>query len=130
MKNMSECNVLIVDDTQANVDILLYLLGNDYDITVAVDGETALEIVAEERPDLILLDIMMPGIDGFEVCRRLKANESTRDIPIMFMSAHTDESDRGKALALGAIDFITKPIDLVETQQKVKSCLMQKLPGN
>ena len=72
MKDLSECTVLIVDDTETNIDILLDTLGEDYDIAVAMDGESALEAVEEEPPDLILLDIMMPDIDGFEVCKQLK----------------------------------------------------------
>ncbi len=130
MKDLSECTVLIVDDTEANIDILMYVLGNDYDIMVAMDGETALEVATAEAPDLILLDIMMPGMDGFEVCERLKADETTKDIPIMFLSAHAEDREQKRALSLGAVDFITKPIDMVEIQEKVKSCLMKTLSGN
>jgi len=125
MKDLSECIVLVVDDTEANVDILVDALAEDYDIAVAMDGESALEIVADDKPDLILLDIMMPGMDGYEVCEKLKADNETRDIPIMFLSGKTDAADKEKAMAMGAVDFITKPIDVPDIQQRVKNYLVQ-----
>lgn len=127
MEDLSECTILVVDDTEANIDLLVFLLGREYDVAVAMDGETALEVATNEPPDLILLDVMMPGMNGYEVCERLKANEATREVPVVFLSANVEESDREKALELGAVDFITKPIDIVEIQEKVKNCLMQKL---
>jgi putative two-component system response regulator len=127
MKDLSECVVLIVDDTEANVDILVDALAEDYDIAVAMDGESALEIVADDKPDLILLDIMMPGLDGFEVCEKLKAGDETRDIAIMFLSGKTDLVDKEKAMAMGAVDFITKPIDVPDIQQRVKNYLLQNM---
>ena len=72
MKKLSECTVLVVDDTEANIDLMVETLGDDYDVSVAIDGETALELVESVRPDLILLDIMMPRMDGYEVCQRLR----------------------------------------------------------
>jgi len=126
MKDISGCVVLIVDDTEANVDILVDALGDDYDIAVAMDGESALEIVADDKPDLILLDIMMPGMDGYEVCEKLKADDDTRDIPVMFLSGKTDAADKEKAMAMGAVAFITKPIDVPDIQQRVKNFLQQK----
>ena len=126
MKDLSECIVLIVDDTEANVDILVDALAEDCDIAVAMDGESALEIVADEKPDLILLDIMMPGMDGFEVCEKLKADDETRDIPVMFLSGKTDTADKERAMAMGAIDFITKPIDVPDIQQRVKNYLLHR----
>ena len=126
MKNLSECIVLIVDDTEANVDILVDALGDEYDVAVAIDGESALEIVADDKPDLILLDIMMPGMSGFEVCEKLKADDGTRDIPVMFLTGKTDTADKVKAMAMGAVDFITKPINIPDIQKRVKNFLMQK----
>lgn len=123
MNDFSECTVLIVDDTETNIDILVDTLGDDYDIAVAMDGESALEVVAEEPPDLILLDIMMPGMDGFEVCRRLKDNPDTADIPVIFLSAITEADQKQKGLALGAVDFLTKPFNPSEIQDKVKQYL-------
>ena len=126
MKNLSECIVLIVDDTEANVDILVDALGDEYDVAVAMDGESALEIVADDKPDLILLDIMMPGMSGFEVCEKLKADDGTRDIPVMFLTGKTDTADKVKAMAMGAVDFITKPINIPDIQKRVKNFLIQK----
>lgn len=127
MKDLSECVVLIVDDTEANVDILVDALAEDYDIAVAMDGESALEIVEDDKPDLILLDIMMPGMDGYEVCEKLKADDATKGIPIMFLSGKTDAADRQKAMAMGAVDFVTKPIDVPDIQQKVKNYLLEHM---
>lgn len=104
-------SVLVVDDTEANIDILVESLGDDYDVRVATDGEGALEQVREEPPDLILLDIMMPGIDGYEVCRQLKSEPGTAAIPVIFLTAMTDAHDEARGLRLGAIDYITKPFN-------------------
>ena len=123
MKDLSECTVLIVDDAETNIDILLEILGEDYDVAVAMDGESALELVEDEPPDLILLDIMMPGMDGFEVCDRLKNNPKTADIPIIFLSALTETGEKQKGLDLGAVDFITKPLDAAVIRDKVKQHL-------
>lgn len=114
-----KCNsVLIVDDTEANLDILLEKLGDDFDVRVALDGESALSQVSEEAPDIILLDIMMPDMDGYEVCRRLKNEPGTREIPVIFLTAMTEAQDEKKGLDLGAVDFITKPFnpDLVKAR--------------
>jgi putative two-component system response regulator len=111
-------SVLVVDDTEANVDILVESLGDEYDVRVAMDGESALAQVAEEPPDIILLDIMMPGIDGYEVCRRLKLEQKSASIPILFLTAMTDAQDEARGLRLGAVDYITKPFnpDLVKAR--------------
>ena len=111
-------NVLVVDDTETNIDILVETLSDTYDVSVAMDGESALEAVSEDLPDLVLLDIMMPGMDGYEVCRRLKADDATRSIPVIFLTAMTEEQDEAKGLALGAVDYITKPFspDLVKAR--------------
>lgn len=126
MENLSECTVLIVDDTETNVDILVDALGEDYDISVAMDGESALEIVDDDIPDLILLDIMMPGIDGFEVCKRLKEDEKTKNVPIMFLSGKTDTADKDRAISMGAVDYITKPINVPEIKEKVLNFFLKK----
>ena len=116
--------ILIVDDTETNIDILLELL-SEYDIAVATDGQSALEIVDDEKPNLILLDIMMPEMDGYEVCQRLKEREETKDIPVVFITAKTDEDSIEKAYSIGAMDYVTKPfkprelLAKVETQLKV-----------
>jgi putative two-component system response regulator len=129
MKNLSDCTVLVVDDTEANIDILMDILGEEYDVTVAMDGEDALETVVEDAPDLILLDIMMPDIDGFEVCRRLKDNPDTASIPVIFLSALSEDEEKQKGLDLGAVDFITKPFYPAEIQTKVKQHLLVFMEG-
>ena len=126
MKDLTECTVLIVDDTETNVDILVDALGEEYDISVAMDGESALEIVEDEKPDLILLDIMMPGMDGFEVCERLKKDDRTINIPVMFLSGKTDTADKERAMSMGAVDYITKPINVPEIKEKVLNFFLQK----
>lgn len=123
---MAEANsksILIVDDTPTNIDILLEILSEEYDLSVATDGESALESVGESAPDLILLDIMMPGMDGYEVCTRLKADESTRGIPVIFITAMNDIQDELKGFEVGAIDYITKPFSPPIVQSRVDSIL-------
>ena len=126
MHQTSSGTVLIVDDTETNIDILVEALGNDFDLRVAMDGETALEAVADEPPDLILLDIMMPGMDGYEVCSRLKASPETRDIPIVFLTAMSEEQDEARGLALGAVDYITKPFSPALVKARVRNQLELK----
>ena len=128
MKDLSECTVLIVDDTEANIDILMEIL-EEYDLVVAMDGESALEAVEEELPALILLDVMMPDIDGFEVCKRLKSIPETATVPIIFLSALSGDEEKQKGLDLGAVDFITKPFDPSEIQAKVKQHLLAFIEG-
>ncbi len=103
--------VLVVDDTPDNLTLMGGLLHDHYRVKIANNGEKALKIAqGENPPDLILLDIMMPGIDGYEVCRRLKAHGTTRDIPVIFLTSRSDLDDERQGLALGAVDYITKPI--------------------
>lgn len=119
--------ILIVDDTETNIDILLELL-EGYDVAVATDGMQALEIVSYEKIDLILLDIMMPNMDGYEVCRRLKSDDTTKDIPVIFITAKTDEQSIEKAYEIGGIDYISKPFKPKELLARVKTQLaMQAL---
>ncbi len=111
--------ILLVDDNTANLQVLRESLeGLGCKILVAKNGVSALAIVEKARPDLILLDIMMPEMDGYEVCRRLKDDEATRHIPVLFLTALADAADEAKGLALGAVDYITKPIhpDLVRAR--------------
>ncbi|MDS4032213.1 MAG: sigma-54-dependent Fis family transcriptional regulator [Candidatus Contendobacter sp.] len=116
--------VLMVDDTPANLGVLYELLSEaGYDVLVAEDGESALERAAYARPDLILLDVMMPGIDGFETCRCLKERPDTRDIPVIFMSALSDTVDKVKGLRLGAVDYVTKPFQHEEVLARVHTHL-------
>ncbi len=89
MDDLSHSTILIVDDTEANIDILVEALGQDYEISVATDGEGALHVVESDPPDLILLDVMMPGIDGYETCLRLKNDLKTKNIPVIFITGKT-----------------------------------------
>jgi diguanylate cyclase (GGDEF)-like protein len=116
---MKEKTILVVDDTVTNLDILADLLHN-YDVIDALSGKDALQIVNEEEIDLILLDIMMPEMDGYEVCKKLKENPKTKKIPIIFITAITDESNLEYAYDLGASDYITKPFKPKELLAKVK----------
>ncbi|HCF27401.1 MAG TPA: hypothetical protein DEV81_09425, partial [Cyanobacteria bacterium UBA11049] len=116
--------ILIVDDIPANLEVLFnFLAGYGFKILVAEDGESAIEKAEYALPELILLDIIMPGIDGFETCRRLKANESTRDIPVIFLTALSETVDKVKGLQLGAVDYITKPLQHEEVLARVQTHL-------
>lgn len=119
MKPLSESNVLIVDDTKMNVDVLVEALCEDYEISVALDGKTALEVIEQERPDLILLDIMMPEMSGYDVCRELKNNGNFKDIPVIFLTAMSDISFKTKAFEMGGVDYITKPFEIKEVKARV-----------
>ncbi|MBU1564310.1 MAG: two-component system response regulator [Proteobacteria bacterium] len=127
MTDYCQCSILIVDDTEENVDILIATLGELYDISVAIDGETALEMLEEFTPDLILLDIMMPGIDGYEVCERLKRETRTLKIPIIFLTALSEAQNEEKGLLLGAVDYITKPFNPFLVKARVKNHLELKM---
>lgn len=103
--------ILIVDDEAANIQVLAACLNDDYRIKVAISGEQCLTLLEEdEKPDLVLLDIEMPGMNGYEVCYQLKNNELTEDIPVIFVTAKDNESDEEKGFNLGAVDYITKPV--------------------
>lgn len=116
--------ILIVDDTPANLGVLVETLGaTGYRLMVAEDGEEALAQTERTVPDLILLDVMMPGLDGFETCRQLKAREKTRDIPVLFMTALNETADKVKAFAAGGVDYITKPIEHEEALARVRTHL-------
>jgi putative two-component system response regulator len=116
--------ILIVDDTPDNILMITGLLGGVYKIKAATSGEKALKIAQKfPSPDLILLDVMMPEMDGFEVCQHLKSNPATEEIPVVFVSGHTDEAEREKGLSLGALDFISKPIVPGTLQATISSVL-------
>ncbi|MGD9410816.1 MAG: SpoIIE family protein phosphatase [Desulfobacterales bacterium] len=116
--------VLVVDDTPANIKVLMETLKDDYRIVAAVNGERALQLATSDpNPDIILLDVMMPEMDGYEVCAKLKADGKTRDIPIIFVTAMSDTQDETKGLELGAVDYITKPISPPVVSARVKNHL-------
>ena len=119
--------VLVVDDTPTNIHILMEILKNDYRVVAAVNGKRALQLAASDpSPDIILLDVMMPEMDGNEVCARLKAEPKTRDIPIIFITAKSEAQDETKGFELGAVDYITKPISPPVVLARVKSHLELK----
>jgi len=116
--------VLVVDDTPTNVSVISGVLKDRYRTKVATNGEKALAIaMAADKPDLILLDVMMPGMDGFEVCRRLKADSTTHEIPIIFLTAKTDSVDEEKGFEVGAVDYIHKPFSAPLVLARVKTQL-------
>jgi CheY-like chemotaxis protein/DNA-binding CsgD family transcriptional regulator len=125
--NPSKQSVLIVDDTATSINVLGSCLSQKYNVYIATNGKDALARVAEALPDLILLDIMMPDMDGYEVCRRLKKERSTRDIPIIFISAKAGMDDESKGLELGAVDYIKKPINFAIVKSRVDTHLSLKL---
>ncbi len=113
--------ILAVDDTPANIDVLREALSRDYVVQAATGGAMALKIVERKRPDLILLDIMMPEMDGFEVCSRLKDNDETRDIPVIFVTAKSEDADEVAGFELGAVDYVTKPVNLHRLRARVRN---------
>lgn len=124
VKTAMKGKILIVDDTPANIGVILsYLRDQGYKMLVAEDGESAIEQVGFIKPDLILMDIMMPGMDGYETCARLKANKETKDIPIIFMSALNETIDKVRGFQAGAVDYITKPFQQEEVLARVKTHL-------
>ena len=126
-ENEYKANVLVVDDIPSNISVLMeYLSRKGYRILVAEDGESAIEQVEYAKPDIILLDIMMPGMDGFETCRRLKENPETEDIPVIFMTSLTDTEDKVKGFRSGAVDYITKPIRQEEVMARINTHLKLK----
>ena len=121
---MPMATVLIVDDTPTNVGVISGVLKDLYKTKVATNGEKALVLAsASEKPDLILLDVMMPGMDGYEVCRRLKANPLTRDIPVIFLTAKTNAVDEEIGFGVGAVDYIHKPFSAPLVLARVKTQL-------
>jgi len=124
--------LLIVDDTPENIKILIETLKDDYKIIVATSGEKAMKILdtEEDLPDLILLDILMPGIDGYDVCKWLKNNDHTRNIPVIFVTAISEVMDESKGFKLGAVDFITKPFHPPIIKARVNAHISLKLKSD
>ena len=126
MKKLSDCRVLLVDDAKANLDILVEGLKGDHKLSVATSGETALQVAARTPLDLVLLDIVMPGMDGYEVCRRLREMPETADVPIMFLSSLEEVQNKTRGFEAGANDYLTKPFDMLEVKARVRSLLKAK----
>jgi len=113
--------VLLVDDIPANIKILVGALRDNYRLVVATSGADAIRAAIEKRPDLILLDVLMPGIDGYDVCKRLKSQRETADIPIIFVTAMDEEKDETRGFLLGAVDYIVKPVNPVIVKARVQT---------
>ena len=115
--------LLVVDDQPLNIQVLVQIFSPDHVVHTATSGEQALAMCAEQLPDLILLDVMMADMDGHEVCRRLKADPRTRDIPIIFVTVHNDPHEEAAGLSMGAVDFITKPLHAAVVRARVQTHL-------
>jgi sigma-B regulation protein RsbU (phosphoserine phosphatase) len=126
MTDLSEARVLIVDDVKANVDVLVQALRDEYKLSVALNGESALKSAENNPPDLVLLDILMPGLDGYEVCKRLRASAQTREVPVMFLSSLEDVLDKAHGFEVGGNDYLTKPFEVLEVKARVHSLLKAK----
>jgi putative two-component system response regulator len=127
MKDLCQCAILAVDDTKMNLDILVGSLGDHYDLSVATNGVDALKLVEESPPDLILLDIMMPGMSGFDVLHRLQQRDKTKGIPVIFLSALSEIGDKAKGFEMGAVDYITKPFQIEEVMARINTHLKLRL---
>ena len=133
MNDTGKNSILIVDDENANIMALTHILGFEYTVYTVKNGSTAIKVAEKQQPDIILLDIVMPEMDGYAVISALKNLDSTRDIPVIFITGLSNTNDEEKGLALGAVDYITKPFSpaivklRVKTQMKVlRACL--KIP--
>ena len=118
--------ILIVDDAIENIQMLNHVLGEEHELLFALNGEKALELAHAQQPDLILLDAVMPGMDGYEVCAVLRASPEVQDIPIIFVTALTTPEDETRALEAGAVDFITKPFNMAVVKARVRTHLTLK----
>lgn len=123
---MKRHKILAVDDTEMILDGVVETFGNQYEVIAVTDGASALRAVKKSPPDLILLDIVMPGMDGHEVLRRLKADEATRSIPVIFLTSLDDEKDEVKGLQMGAADYITKPLNPAVVRARVRNYIELK----
>jgi diguanylate cyclase (GGDEF)-like protein len=124
---LSKPKILVVDDQPANIEVLAEILTIEYDVRIATNGHKALQIAQEqEPPDLILLDVMMPLMDGFDVCKRLKNDDATRHIPVIFVTALSSASDEEQGLNIGAIDYISKPFSIPVVRARVRNHIQLK----
>lgn len=123
MRSLPECVILVVDDAEINLSILTEAFADEYEVAVATNGRTALEAVADSPPDLILLDVMMPGVDGYEVLRRLKEYPAWADIPVIILTALSDVGSKARGFRLGAVDYVSQPFELEEVRARVATHL-------
>ena len=126
MKDLADARILLVDDAKANLDILVEGLKSDHKLSLALNGEMALEIAKRTPPDLVLLDIVMPGLDGYEVCQRLRKMPETAEVPIMFLSSLEEVKNKTRGFEVGGNDYLTKPFELLEVKARVRSLLKAK----
>jgi PleD family two-component response regulator len=125
LSSTANADILIVDDTPANLNVLSAILGRrGYRVRPAINGALALKAAQKAAPDLILLDVQMPGMDGYEVCRQLKGDPQTSDIPVVFISALDDVLDKVEAFQVGGVDYITKPFQIEEVLARVENQLV------
>jgi response regulator RpfG family c-di-GMP phosphodiesterase len=122
----NQFKILIVDDENINIQIISAALKNEYDLISALNGFTAIELVKREKPDLILLDVMMPEFNGFDVCRAIKADVSFADIPVVFLTALDTQEGELQGLAIGGIDYLTKPVNIELLKVRVHNHLELK----
>jgi len=122
--------LLVVDDQAVNIQALYRIFAPDHRVLMATSGAKALALCAQDPPDLVLLDVVMPDMDGHEVCARLKADETTRNIPVIFVTSHTNAEEETRGLELGAIDFIAKPVNPAVVRARVKTHLTLKAQGD
>jgi CheY-like chemotaxis protein len=122
--------ILLVEDNEMNLDMLSSRLArNGYEVIMAADGQSGVEMASAERPDIILMDMSLPVIDGWEATRRVKADDTTKGIPVIALTAHAMVGDRDKALAAGCDDYDTKPIELPRLLEKIKTLLQRGEPA-
>jgi class 3 adenylate cyclase len=122
--------ILVVDDTPENIEMLVSILRERYKVKAAISGASALKIATRKPPDLVLLDIMMPDMDGYEVCERLKQNPTTHDVPVVFLTAKTEATEIVKGFEVGAVDYVTKPFNSAELLIRVNTHLELRIAQN
>jgi len=122
----SKKSILIIDDTYTNIELFHAIIGDQYEILFATKGLEGYEAALRHLPELILLDVMMPDLDGYEVCRRLKKHPSTKAIPVIFISVLDHEEDEEKGLEAGAIDYIAKPFNVTSIKAKIRNHILFK----
>ena len=119
--SLEDATILLVDDSPTNLNLLSGFIENcGWEILIATHGQEAIKLAEIEQPDIILLDVMMPGKDGFEICKQLKSNPQTQDIPVIFMTALSDKLEKVRGLSIGAVDYITKPFQAEEVIARIK----------
>jgi diguanylate cyclase (GGDEF)-like protein len=123
MNSDTRTKILVIDDVPANIFVVFDAFRDEYEISFALSGEDGIRLAVEQQPALIMLDISMPGLDGYETCRRLHAGEQTRDIPVMFITAQSEEIDEVVGFACGAVDYLTKPLNVPVARARIRSHL-------